>query len=283
MRPFVFLPVLALLAGCSSDPPPNTSAADEYRMGEDLYQKSEFRGAEGAFSRAIKLDPEMAAAWFMRGRSREAQDDMDGALEDFSQAVTLNHKDAVSWFRAGRILLLDGEFHRAAVGLDMSLEVKSTPEALRARGLCASGLGEFAKAAPWLRESIGRARPGSDREFTICELFAAQSRVDLPAAREEMARFLKQNAPTPETEWPRTIASCLAGALPPAALLSKAQAFARDPRARTCEAAYYAGIAHLLAGDRAAAEDAFETCLDNVAPGFVEPPLALAELKRLIR
>jgi lipoprotein NlpI len=54
-----------------------------------------------------------------------------------------------------------------------------------------------------------------------------------------------------------------------------------SPNERRCEAYFYIGEMHLLAGNRLAARECFEKCVETQATTYFEYTLAKAELKRL--
>jgi tetratricopeptide (TPR) repeat protein len=65
-------------------------ADDFFIQGEDKYQKGDFQGAITAYDRALKINPNYAAAYLNRGQARYFSRDTKGALEDLNQALRIS-------------------------------------------------------------------------------------------------------------------------------------------------------------------------------------------------
>jgi len=75
--------------------------------GDRLAKALEFEEAVAAYSRAIQIDPEFAAAYKARGIARRRLHQPENALQDFDQAIHLDPEDAESYFqRAGLYVTL---------------------------------------------------------------------------------------------------------------------------------------------------------------------------------
>src|SRR5438128_874676 len=65
------------------------SAKDHYADGVSKGEKGDFDGALSELDEAIKLDPNLAAAYFARGRARQSKSDLAGAIADYTKAIDL--------------------------------------------------------------------------------------------------------------------------------------------------------------------------------------------------
>lgn len=64
---------------------------DHFGRGLNHYKKRNFGFALKEFDSAIKIDPNVAKAYYFMGYARYKRKDFKGALKDFSQAYILDH------------------------------------------------------------------------------------------------------------------------------------------------------------------------------------------------
>ena len=60
-----------------------------YRQGVELNKKGDLEKAVEAYTRAIALKPDVAAIYYVRGRTYRQMDQLDNAIVDFSRAISL--------------------------------------------------------------------------------------------------------------------------------------------------------------------------------------------------
>ncbi|MGH9835765.1 MAG: tetratricopeptide repeat protein, partial [Blastocatellia bacterium] len=68
----------------------------------------DFAGAIADYDRAIKLNPNYAAAYVNRGLARKNPDDFAGALADYNRAITLNPDFLEAYLQRGLLNLSRG-------------------------------------------------------------------------------------------------------------------------------------------------------------------------------
>src|SRR4051812_32804902 len=109
--PVVLLVSAAWLSGCASSGPPAGIAESQERLeeGRDAVRRKQIREAIVLFSKAVKANPDLAEAWYERGkchiqirldpdaeggsRAREQQ-----AIDDFSMAIRKNPAYADAYY-----------------------------------------------------------------------------------------------------------------------------------------------------------------------------------------
>jgi lipoprotein NlpI len=103
-------------------------------------------------------------------------------------------------------------------------------------------------------------------------------------ATKELTEYLESVQSTAADKWPFQIGQFLVGKLAQDDFLSAAKTSAKDSNLQSgqlCEAYYYAGMKHLLMGDKIGAADFFRKCLDTGEAGYFEYESAAAELDAL--
>jgi len=277
----LFAAVLVLITGCSS--PEHPAATDAIADGDRLLDAGDAAGAVEAFTRAIALAPDSAYVWFRRGEAKHLLGDEAGSATDLSEAIRLNLKDAMAWYKRGNARKAQGDFAGAADDYTHALEIRTRPEFHRARGHAWFGLGDWKRAVADLTEAVIGQAPGTGLDYTRLELCLARIRAgERDAGVAEMKRYFRQSRPTMESAWARNLAAFLEGELPEEDLLLTASSSEGEvKRSRTCEVSFYAGVMRIVNNDPAGAKPLLEKCIENRLPGYIEPDLAAAELKRL--
>ncbi|MCC6738801.1 MAG: hypothetical protein IT452_07120 [Planctomycetia bacterium] len=273
----------ALLASCASPGDRVRDYRDRMALGDRKMEHGDAPGAVRAFEGALELEPRSAWAWFRLGEAKRALGDDSGAAAAFRRASELNLDEAKEWFHSGQRKQAAGDHDGAILDCTRALAIRTAPEFHRARGharLCANDL-DGARAD--LEEAAIARATGPGADFTQLELAAAR----LVSGRrgealQGLQRHFRQSHPTPETAWPHQVAKFLLGELPEPDLILTARTGEGRPRdERCCEAAFYAGVARLAAGDEDGALERLRECAAAEIPEFVEPPMARALVKRL--
>ncbi|MCE9582661.1 MAG: tetratricopeptide repeat protein [Planctomycetes bacterium] len=280
----IWLAVLLAACATTSAPQGRGGALQEaMKEGDRCLAANDPKGAIAAYGYAIDLSPGSALAWFWRGQARVAADDPAGAAADFSKAIEINLADATAWFHRGKARQAQGDNAGAIDDYTHALSIRTAGEFFRARGHAKFCAGDLAGAIADLDEAAHSQKDGLQLDYTELELGAARLRNRQRAeAVEGLKRHFRLAKRTTESAWPRQIASFLEGELPePEFLLTARSSEEPTRRERVCEATFYAAIARDAAGDEPGAIPLFRECLENAIPGFVEPDMARAELKRL--
>jgi tetratricopeptide (TPR) repeat protein len=240
---------------------------------------------------AVRLDPTIAPAWQRLTSLRLRAGDADGALEAAARLIALG-ADAGRWmiFKA-QVLATQRRFREAIAEYTRLIERDASYSGVyahRAHAYRRAGEYEIAVADydrllpagaavdPWhlyqratplwilgrteealadyrrVRELLGRPFHSDARRFLILAHAGRRDEADavLAAALRDV-----------QDPWLRQVFTCLSGQLSPADLVASAAARG-DPK-HNCEARYYAGEVCLLRGEREAARDWFQQCVDT--------------------
>lgn len=275
--------LLVFLSACASTENRARDFRDCLALGESKMREGDAPGAARAFERATEIEPTSASAWLRLGEARRDAGDESGAAHAFRRAFELNLDDATLWFHRGKELQESGDHPGAIRDYTRALEIRTEPEFQRARGHARFCIGDLDGAVADLEEAAGHQRAGAAHDFTLLELAAARLRAGKRAeAIAGLRKHLDQTHARLDTAWPRQIAEFLLGDLSETELLLTARTGdAKTRRERTCEATFYAGIARAANDDAAGALPLLRECAENAVPGFVEPPMARAEIARL--
>lgn len=111
------------------------------RMGQ-----GDFKGAEGRFTRASEIWPQLAPAFLERGLARREQHNIDGALEDFQHAAELDRSLGQAHTELGVIYRDRGDLQRAVNEFSLAIQIVSSTDALYQRGQLYAAEGEHGKA-----------------------------------------------------------------------------------------------------------------------------------------
>ncbi len=142
----------------------HAEARELLARGRELEGRGEHEGAIRELTRAVELDPGLAAAWSARAASRGAGQDASGELEDASRAIELDEHDAGARACRAHAHWLRGDTEAAitdatrAIELDPGLALAwgVRARALRGRGRLADAARDATKAI-----DLGTREPGA--------------------------------------------------------------------------------------------------------------------------
>ena len=89
------------------------TAKDLTQKGRELYEKQEYMEALLNLNKAIEVDPNYAAAYYMRGNIKEAFEDHHGAMKDYNTAIEKNSKFADVFFVRGNVKMKLQDYYGA--------------------------------------------------------------------------------------------------------------------------------------------------------------------------
>jgi tetratricopeptide (TPR) repeat protein len=141
-------------------------AATLYQRGVSLRMMGKLGDAVNAFSEALKLNPDLAEAYFRRGICFFQMNENDLALADFKKASTLKYDEPRFRLWEGFTQAKLGDYHEAirAYGDSISESDRYTPAYVN-RSLAYLMLGEFDKALSDIDEAIRLEPTESDHYF----------------------------------------------------------------------------------------------------------------------
>ena len=99
--------------------------------GDKNNNKADYDLAIAEFDRAIKLDPNIAEAYFGRGRGYLRKGDNSRAVADYSQAIRLNPNDIISYSNRGRAYARMGDYDNAVADFESALRIDPNNTAIK--------------------------------------------------------------------------------------------------------------------------------------------------------
>lgn len=89
------------------------TAKDYAQKGIDFYEKHEYTEALINLNKAVEVDPNYAAAYFLRGNIKDSFDDRHGAMKDYNVALEKNPKFADAFFARGNVKMKLQDYYGA--------------------------------------------------------------------------------------------------------------------------------------------------------------------------
>jgi tetratricopeptide (TPR) repeat protein len=91
-----------------------SQSAKEYtNKGRELYEKGEYVESLLNLNKAIEVDPNYAAAYYLRGNIKDKFDDRHGSMKDYNLAVEKNPKFAEAFFARGNVKMKLQDYYGA--------------------------------------------------------------------------------------------------------------------------------------------------------------------------
>ncbi len=90
-----------------------TGAKDYTQRGRDLLEKRDYVEALVNLNRAIELDPNNSAAYYLRGNIKDNFEDRHGAMKDYNLAIEKNPKFADALFARGNVKMKLQDYYGA--------------------------------------------------------------------------------------------------------------------------------------------------------------------------
>ena len=88
-------------------------AKDYTQKGREFYEKNEFMESLLNANKAIEMDPNYAAAFYLRGNIKDKFDDRHGAMKDYNTAIEKNPKFADAFFARGNVKMKLQDYYGA--------------------------------------------------------------------------------------------------------------------------------------------------------------------------
>ena len=90
-----------------------TTAKDYTQKGRDLLEKREYVEALVNLNKAIELDPNYSAAYYLRGNIKDNFEDRHGAMKDYNLAIEKNPKFADALYARGNVKMKLQDYYGA--------------------------------------------------------------------------------------------------------------------------------------------------------------------------
>ena len=248
--------------------------------GLEKYRKNDLDAALADYDQAIKFDPSDPVSYDNRGTDKEDKNDLEGAIADFAQAIQLNPKSPKYYNSRGWAEYLNGDFAKAVPDFDQAIKLKpENPDPYLNRAYAQYAGGHTAEAEPDFQKALDLKSTDHDYpRFFIC-LIKMPDPALKAGAIQELADYLPTR-PSDATAWPLQVGLFLTGKLPESDFLKAAQSSdAKQASNQQCEANFYVGIMHELAGDKAGAQPFYQKSVETNVTGFSEYQISRAKLK----
>jgi lipoprotein NlpI len=255
----------------------NPAAAKIFEdVADGMMQIGYFAEAALYYEAGMRHTPKDSHLVRRRGDVADYQGQHEEALRFYEAAEQLDPSSAAIHSSRAVVLMHRRDYDRALAELDRALEMQPKfAHARYVRGRALFDIGRFEEAAETFSQVM---RDGRRDAYTAIWRYLALARGGRDA-REEL-RALAQTLD--RGSWPGPVIGLFLDGLPPDELLELAQH--HDPRVtrnQRCEALFFIGQYHLLAGRKDDAQAAFEATVGTGVVAFVEYWHAKRELQRL--
>jgi lipoprotein NlpI len=238
-------------------------------------EKGDYDLAIADHTTALKLDAKVRHANYYRGTAYSNKGDFERAIADFDAAAKLRPDDPVVYHARAIELTVKGDYKSAVADFDKALQLDAKAEGVHfARGRTLFYMSEFGRAAADL-ESAFKTQPNI---YTALWLFLARKR----SGNNDADDLLERETRGIRSGWPAPVIALYMGRtdVNSVNIGAKAPDASRQREVR-CEASFYIAHAHLVKGERAAAQPLLKEVLQNCPKNLLEYEGATAELRRL--
>jgi tetratricopeptide (TPR) repeat protein len=120
--------------------------AAHYDRGNAFMRSGDASRAIECFGKALRLNPNYAAAWIGRGLALCETGDYENAIADLSEALVLDSKNAEAYYYHGIVLEARGDYAGAIADYDRSLRLR--PRQKNVRQARVRAMAKIAKTQP---------------------------------------------------------------------------------------------------------------------------------------
>lgn len=219
---------------------------------------------------------EAARLFNSRGIAHQTLRDYSAAIQDYDQALRMNPSYPEALNNRGTAFHSKGIYDRAIQDYTAAIKLDhSNPITFRSRGITHFCLGHFDEAEKDLKLAIDLDPSDS---FSAIWLYLAQARRDGVSS----VNFSTLASNLKLAEWPGPVVRLFAGSLEPKDFLSSLDGSeAGNDTFRHCEALFFLGEYSLINGERAKAQQLFQSAVETRLTDDFEYTAALSELQRL--
>ena len=129
-------------------PPPQKVAtapkADDFLLqATDKFNKNDYRGAIADYNQALKINPNLAQAYYNRGVVRDVLGDKQSAIADYNQALKINPNFDRAYYNRGVVRHILGDKQSAIADYNQALKINpNLAQAYHNRGVVRRQLGD---------------------------------------------------------------------------------------------------------------------------------------------
>jgi lipoprotein NlpI len=236
----------------------------------------EFDRAIEDFNQALRRDPDCAPAYYNRSNASLAKGDYDRVIEDCNRALGLDPNYVLAYTNRGTGYLHKADYDTAIQNYDQALRLDPNNSIAHwLRGVVYFYRGDFAAADADIAASVTH---DSGHPYPALWLQLTRARLGKADARNLETQFERIGF----VPWPGPIASYFLGQISEAELDAAAEDIdAEIQKQQMCEADFFVGEQHLIAGSRADAERRLRSAVTNCPVHASESHGAAAELARM--
>jgi tetratricopeptide (TPR) repeat protein len=246
----------------------------------------DYAGAMADAFELVKLDPSNVAGYFARAEIRILCDDFSGASNDLQTALRMSPTNTAVYVCRAMLeqKCREPQAALADLGRMLALDPQSShvPEIYEAMGYEQEDLHQWRPALKDFHKGMAYHSPPDGLRFQV---FILRCRLgERPQALEDLDAYLHSLPASKTNDWTASIANFLAGHLDEKEFLVRATTTAKRPTDiadQICDAYYFEGMEHLLAGDKAGAGELFQKCLNTRQDNSYNYMNAVAELDDL--
>jgi tetratricopeptide (TPR) repeat protein len=230
--------------------------------------KGDLDGAIADYGQDILIQPTDFNAFHNRAQAKKKKGDLDGALADLNQAITLGMHDGYVYRERADIRKMLGDLYGALADYDqvVALNAKkddafvNLDEIYAGRGAVKLAKRDFDGAIADYNQAI--VLKDEDTQQDYFSIWVAQNLQGKKADADALLSSETTKIQGDAWYWPATIAAFLLDQMNESDFMKAAtSADAKKDAIQHCQAWYYAGIKHLLAGDKSTAADDFRKSL----------------------
>jgi len=125
VKKYIFITLLSLiiaLSGCTSA---EDKAQDYYQSAKSLYDKKEYKKSLIELKNALKINPKLADAFYLKGKIYERQQQWKAMYANMLQANELDPDNALIIVALGAVDLLSGNIEEARKKVDLALSLEA--------------------------------------------------------------------------------------------------------------------------------------------------------------
>jgi lipoprotein NlpI len=257
----------------------NSGHAEGYaHRGTARFRTGDVDGALADFDRALELNPALAHVHLERGMAHTIEGHLDKAIEDFDSMIELAPKNTDAYYCRANLRTETGDLDGAIADYTRALQFEP-----------AGALIHFNRGiAHYLRRNWERARSDFEaaarlqppQHYGLLYACVLKARLGAGEAARELQDEVRRLADPKPAEWFTIVARFLTGEMDETALLTAAhEGGISGARSKLCEAWYFAGMAHRLAGREAEAAKCFRRSTGTGMKNYAEYSFSSTELE----
>ncbi len=258
-------------------------AWSHYARGMANHNLGRYDEAIAGYTRSIELDPKFVKAWFWRGFTRKLVGDYAGSAADLRHGLELQANDTWALSELAKVEQAQGHLDACEEALD---EIVRNDES---NGSAHAHLGFLAATRGDPTRSVAELAKACDmkaHEETYARIWTWMQNHNRAAADATLRGWLLESRI--DDPWEEQLVAFLLGEGTDDQLVERARIETEGRVARgapkdflVCEAAFYAGLRHELAGERDAARTMYTRAREQKAPEAWEWAMAEVRSKAL--